>query len=198
MAWYDPSKRIPVIRNTFIRIIEGFVFLCPASIRHEKKDKTNTEKKIVFYQDVSKRKCSFRCRGIDSHLLTTVLAQIKKPLVAQQTYSVLKNDEDVPDAVNRIIALASLSDPYYDIMVYQHRSDMSDTEAIYYYIRNSFAHGSFEIKKCQGERCYLLQSDKDEKVKAQMRLKESTLKRLLVLAQMSAPDIRAQQRKRMV
>ena len=81
-------------------------------------------------------------------------------------------------------------------MVYQHRSDMSDAEAIYYYIRNAFAHGSFEVKSSKGERCYLLQSDKDSKVKAQMQLKESTLLRLLELSQMSANDLREKQRKK--
>ena len=35
----------------------------------------------------------------------------------------------------------TLSDPDYEIMVYKKRSDMSQAEAIFYYIRNAFAHG---------------------------------------------------------
>lgn len=152
MAWFDPSAKIPIGRVAFNQIVEGFVFLCPSSIKHEEKDKANPKKKRVFYQDVSMRLCSFRRRGIDSHLLRTILAQIRKPLVAQGTYSVLNSDQDVPSAVANIIASVSLADPYYDIMVYKHRPDMSDTEAIFYYIRNAFAHGSFEVKTTKGER----------------------------------------------
>jgi len=124
-----------------------------------------------------------------------MLAQIRKPLTNQQTYSVLKSDEDVSSAVDRIISTVSLADPNYDIMVYKHHPKMSDAEAIYYYIRNAFAHGSFEIKSGKGEPCYLLQSDKDGIIKAQMRLKESTLFRLLAISQMSVDALRGKQKR---
>ena len=197
MPWYDPSGKIPVSSAVFNQIIDGFVFNCPSSIKHEVKDKTKPGKeKETVYQDVSARMCSFRRRGIDSNLLTTLLTQIRRPLVAQKTYSILKFDEDVEKAVSSIIATVSLADPCYDLIVYQRRSDMSDVEAIFYYIRNAFAHGSFEVKAGNGKPYYLLQSDKNNKVKAQMRLKESTLMHLLEILKLNASDIRSKQRKK--
>lgn len=194
MAWYDPTKKVPVSRVAFNRIIDGFVFCCPSSIKSDETDNANPKKRNIIYKEVSKRACSFRKRGIESTLLTTLLALIRKPLTDQKTYSVLKDDEDVATAVDRIIIASSLADPFFDIMVYKHHPKMSDAEAIYYYIRNAFAHGSFEVK-CTKRGCYyLLQSDKDGKVKAQMRLRESTLNHLLELSKMSASDLRAKQR----
>ena len=71
---------------------------------------------------------------------------------------------------------------------------MSDPEAFYYYIRNAFAHGSFEVIPTNNGNVYLLESSKDGAVKAQMRLKETSLIEYIRLANLTATEIKALQR----
>ena len=135
---------------------------------------------------MSKRNNSFKSRNITGHLLNTILAQIRRPLQKNNTYYVIKPSESVENKVNGIISNSCFDDKQFELMVYQTRSDMSDTEAIYYYIRNAFAHGSFEAK---GD-CYYLESSTNMRITAQMRLKQSTLLRYIQLANMSATEIK--------
>jgi len=71
---------------------------------------------------------------------------------------------------------------------------MSDAEAIYYYIRNAFAHGSFEVAEQAGRRIYLIESSKDGIIKARMRLREETLLHYIELANMTPAEIKALQK----
>lgn len=199
MAWINYSISTPTSLDDFLTIIDGLVFNCPSSIRHFNKvpdARTGNVKRVPVYQSVSARSCSFKARGINKNLLTTILAQIRKPLVKNQTYTVLQADDDVVRTTDGIIKKARLADPYFDVMVFQTRTDMSDTEAVYYYIRNAFAHGSFGILQHNSEDIYLLESKKDDVVKAQMRLKQSTLFRYIELSKMRDNEIRLMQRKR--
>lgn len=52
--------------------------------------------------------------------------------------------ESVEATVSSIMSMAALRDPYYEMIVFQKRTDMTETEALYYHIRNAFAHGAFE------------------------------------------------------
>ena len=70
---------------------------------------------------------------------------------------------------------------------------MSDAEVIYYYIRNAFAHGSFEVTS---DRVYKLESKKKESVKAQMMLKETTLLKIADLSRKNRKQIEALQKKK--
>ena len=87
-----------------------------------------------------------------------------------------------------------MSDTNFELVVFQKRTDMSDTEAFYYYIRNAFAHGSFEIINTDSGKIYKLESGKDDSVKAQMRLKESSLKRYIDYSMLSASEVKALQK----
>ena len=73
---------------------------------------------------------------------------------------------------------------------------MPDTEAIYYYIRNAFAHGSFEFTDVGDRRILVLESSKDGKLKAQMRLRESTLLKMIELSRKTATEIYGMQKKK--
>ncbi len=134
----------------FRDLIVGFVFNCPSSIRKPPKrgDKQRkTPKCKTEYKGVSARQCSFRNNGVEGGYLTTILAHIRRPLALYGTYAVLSSEESVEDKINEITRNSTLSSSDFEIVVYQERTDMSNTEAIYYYIRNAFAHGSFEVKK---------------------------------------------------
>ena len=71
---------------------------------------------------------------------------------------------------------------------------MTDLETLYYYIRNAFAHGAFEVINTKEGRVYKLESAKNGIVKAQMRLKESTLNTYVNYSLFKAADAKALQK----
>ncbi len=199
MPWYRKNA-INFTENT-TKIIYELVFMCPCEILHKTKNPEHainerTPSYITTYEQVSQQEKTFRRRGIVSSLLTTILAQIRKPIAQNKAFEMLLSDGSVEHTVAEIIRTSDLSDPYFDLIVFKKRSDMSDTSALYYYIRNAFAHGAFSIENYQGEIIYMLESKKDTDIKAQMRLKESTLLDIAALVNMSPNDIRALQRRR--
>lgn len=100
-------------------------------------------------------------------------------------YVKLGPKEDVEKTRRALGADSKLADLNFEFIVFRERNDIPDTEAIFYYIRNAFAHGSFEIKETGGNSVFLLESRKANSVKAQMRLKEKTLRYYRELAAMS-------------
>lgn len=197
MAWIDVSKVNSSSVTSSLHIIEGLVFNCPSSTERKEKDDSYKNEKPRYknvYKPVSARETSFRRRGINGNLLVTLLAQISRPLKVSKTYLLIGSNSSVELNMDDIMKNVALSDPYFDVVVYQKRSDMTDVEAFYYYIRNAFAHGAFEVLQKGSEKIYKLESAKDGKVKAQMRLKESTLEEYIRLANLTVADIKALQR----
>ena len=195
MSWWKTSRTIPYSDGKFQAIICGFVFECPACNRFFTKLE-NSSKKEMQYKPVSARHVSFKARGITGHFLTTILAQIRKPLMRSNTYAVVKPGESVEQTVKAIIKNSSCSDDNFELIVYQTRTDMPDSEAVYFYIRNAFAHGAFEIINNEGTRIFLLESKKNDVVKAQMRLREGTLIRYIEFANLTKDEIRNLQRRK--
>lgn len=199
MPWIDTTKSIPITNMAFQEIVSGLVFNCPSStlfkvaIGVDERGKTKYKKK---YKPVSVRGSSFRSRGIEKSLFETILAQIRRPLNNINTYMLIDSSESVERAVDSIMCSVSLGDPYYEMIVFQKRPDMSNAEALYYYLRNAFAHGSFEVVSTNNGNVYLLESSKDSNVKARMRLKESSLLEYIRLANFTAGEIRNIQRRR--
>lgn len=193
MAWVNTTRSIPKDDPIFQAIVCGLVFNCPSTTEHREKIGVNKQGKARYkrtYKPVSARNVSFRSRGICKDLFNTILAQIRRPLNKTKTYALIKPTESVEATVNSIMSATSLSDQYYEMIVFQKRSDMTDPEALYYYIRNAFAHGSFEVVPTNNENVYLLESRKDETVKAQMRLKETSLREYIKLANLTAEEIK--------
>ena len=197
-----PWVRIKEIPNDkdFMGIISGLVFNCPSCRMIKTPDGTDEKGKKkykIVYEPVSVRKSSFRKRSVSGSLLSTLLLQVKNPLLKNKTYSPLDSSASVEVEVKRIMAASTLGDPYYDLIVFRKRTDMSDIESIYYYIRNAFAHGAFEvIGVTPGERAYKLESAKDGKIAAQMRLKEGTLKQYIEFSLYDATKVKSLQKPR--
>lgn len=198
MSWWSKNGTIPVNDSEFNSIISGLVFNCPVCIEKrisegmmpDGKKKYKIEKKAV-----SARNSTFRSRNVCGHLLITVLAQIRRPLVRNAAYALLDSNDSIEDKVQEIINGTTMSDTNFELVVFQKRTDMSDTEAFYYYIRNAFAHGSFEIINTDAGKIYKLESSKEGSIKAQMRLKESSLKRYIDYSMLSASEIKALQKR---
>lgn len=173
--WWKENKKADY-GDDFFKIIDALVFNCPSSIRNGSR-----------YKNVSARKCSFRERGVQKELLTILLREIKSPLMKNKAYQKIGSSDSVEEAVSDILKNSELSDSNFEIIVFQKRREMSDVENIYYCIRNAFAQGSFEVTE---DKIYKLECKKGERIKAQMRLKESTLMQYAKLARMKPNQIR--------
>ena len=174
----DTKSPVPIEEAFFQSFIVAFVFNCPsATVVCKKKEKPKR------FNPVSTRGCSFRERGITGTLLTTLTAQIKKRV---DFYKKAEKNQKVEDLFE------SISNN--ERIVFRENAQMSDAEAVYYYIRNAFAHGSFEY--IPERKLYKLESKKDDNVKAQMILSESTLQKLAELSSVDKKFIENLQRKR--
>lgn len=60
-----------------------------------------------------------------------------------------------------------------------------NTDSLYYAIRCSFAHGSFDIRKYNSEKYYILENKDGGKIKARLILKETTLLKWIDLVEQS-------------
>ncbi len=201
MEWWSSEKDIPYKDLNFNKIINGFVYNCPSSTMEKEKNKIKDCKKGVpkyeiFYKPVSARGKSFRERNINGSLLITILTQIKRPLSKKSSYLRVeqKNNLTIEKSVQETIKNSTLKDPNFELIAFHVHSNMSDTEAIYYYIRNAFAHGSFEVRKSGKEPIYLLESRNKKKIKARMRLKESSLLNYIEYSELSAGQIKKMQK----
>ena len=197
MAWIS----IKAIPNdlAFLKIVSALVINCPSCEEKQVPNGINAngkKKHKTVYNPVSVRNSTFRSRGICGKMFVTILAQIRKPLMSNGTYALLNSGEDVKTKVNSIITSVSLNDPYYDLIVYQKKAEMTDLETLYYYIRNAFAHGAFEVINTKEGRVYKLESAKNGTVKAQMRLKESTLKSYINYSLIKPADVKVLQKTR--
>ncbi len=94
---------------------------------------------------MSKRDNNFRKRGIEKGLLTTVLSQIKA--LFRHNYIKLESNKDIEEEFIKLKLDGKNKDDNFEFIIFKGHNNMSDTETIYYYIRNAFAHGSFEVKK---------------------------------------------------
>lgn len=176
------------IDDDVMKIAFDFILLCPSSIQ-----------KGSQYFPVSKRGSSFRSRGIYDSLLRTMLSQIKKNLPFRDCYAKIGAKASVIDKLKSMEKTSSLNDPNHEYIVICEHSSMTETEAVFYYIRNAFAHGSFSVEDIKGNgRHYYLESDKENTPKARMCLKESTLLKYRDFISMTPKEIEALQRKKRV
>lgn len=170
------------------KIILHFILDCPSSIKDRKQ-----------YLPVSKRACSFRERGIKDSLLRTLLSQVKNLLPSKECYAKIESGHSVEEEQERMEKENTLADPRHEYIILRDHSSMTETEAVFYYIRNAFAHGAFIVEDIHGmERLYSLESEKTGKLNAKMLLKESTLLKLFELSQMTPEKLKQLQRKRRI
>ena len=200
MNWCNCNGPISYEGSRLIEAIDFFVLHCPASNRSYVKDGTwldGKKKRKKIYKDVSARDCSFHRNGITGNLLSTILAEIRRPIAKQGLFQIIKTDVDVAMTTRVLLNGRTGNDHWPDLIVIHTRSDMPDSESIYYYIRNAFAHGSFEIvRENKKQPVYRFESKKDGVIKARMQLKENTLIRLKELAEMGPKEIKQLQRRK--
>lgn len=168
--WWNKATQIPLTDINFQSILDFYLFRCPCEVESGSKKK-DTHK----YTKVSKRGNTLRSQGWTGSHLNTLIASMKRTSSGQLLYQVVSATMDVDEEANKAQKTGSLSDQHFEMIVMTERSDMNKTSAIFYYIRNALAHGSFSVVKTDGKTIYYMESAKDDVVKAQIRLREETL-----------------------
>lgn len=182
--WWDKGTKIPLGDTNFQKIIDFYLFNCPVIYRQKKG-------KVIFYKSVSEKARNFIDQGWVNHMLPTLLSEMKRSSNNLKYYSLL-NDQNPADVLDRSVK----EDARNEVVAFLKRDDMGDTYAIFYGIRNAFAHGSFSVVKNNGETIYFLQSKKDTSVKTAMKLNEKTLLRWIELFNSTVDDLRVLKRNR--
>jgi len=149
------------ISNKLIDIFDFYVLHCPVSYSKEVK-KEKVKVKVSNQGDYFKNYSSTEI----SALLRTMKKDINNDIY-------IIGDNNFKNKYNELCQ--KYSDLEFEFVNYIPNSDMGKTKTIFYSIRNSLAHGMFYIKKVKNINYYYLECAKDKKIKAQMRLKESTL-----------------------
>lgn len=166
--WWNKQTVIPYNDPNFQKIIEFYLFQCPCEIEKKK----NKKKEFIR---VSNRGITLRKQGWTNGYLNTLVASMKHTTSEFLEYHHLKTDKDVDSEARRIENNSSLSDIHFEMIIMTERSDMNKTSAIFYYIRNALAHGSFSTIFDNGRTVYYFESKKVNTVRARIRLREETL-----------------------
>ena len=181
--WWKIDK-IPLKDKNFQIILNGFLFECPSCKKNYKKGEKST------YQPVSKRGKTFRERNISGQLLRNLNNEIKKSINKMYVVS-KKQDDNLDELIRNKYVENGYSDSNTELIAFvSYGKNMTDTEVIYYYIRNALAHGSFQVIKSK-PKVYVFESNNHGLLKARIRLKESTLLYLIKLAQMDPQQIKS-------
>lgn len=168
--WWDKKSQIPLDNDNFQEILKFYLFQCPAEIeKGSKKDGT------LKYEKVSKQAISLRQQGWVKGNLNTLRATMKNTTSGHLVYQKCKSADDIAVKCLQIEENSTLNDDEFEMIIITERSDMNLTNAIFYYIRNAFAHCSFSIDRNEKNVTYYLESSKEGKIKARIRLREQTL-----------------------
>ena len=145
--------------------------------------KKNLQKIVQFYvwetpvPETSAKGCSFHEMGIVGHKFNTLLAQLRKASgfpAANGCNWIESTIRDIDKELEIIDRLDSF-DCTFEFAVHTVKTGLSKTEALFYLIRNAFAHGGFRVCTFNGETFYALENKDKGKLKGRALLKESTL-----------------------
>lgn len=167
--WWNKDESIPFENSNFQKILDFYLFKCPCEIKKNQKNKN------IIYMPVSSRNNTFRKQGWIGGKLNTLRSAMRHTSSKNLEYHIIPQKNEIVAESNRVEDNASFGEPHFEMIVISERSDMSKTSAIFYYIRNALAHGSFGTTLSSGKRTYYFESTKDGVVKARIRLREETL-----------------------
>lgn len=179
--WWNKNKAIALENQNLQDILTFFLFNCPCEI--ERGSLSNGTKK---YEKVSARAETLRQMGWVKGHVQTLLAAMKRTASGSLVFEHLKTTVSIANVVANIEKNVAFADEHYEMIVICERSDMNLTSAIFYYIRNALAHGSFSII----DTTYYFESAKEGVVKARIRLREATLLEWIKLVSLSPQKLR--------
>ena len=174
-------SNIPYENKNFLKIIDFYLFNCPARHTQKTNDPSGEKKYNFTFSKVSARGKTFAERGVVGGGLRTLRAAMKRASYQGELFDLtLDKSEDIEQYSGRSG----------EICLTVKNSQMSQTDAIYYAIRNAFAHGSFSVDNG----IYTLENINKGKVKGRIRLKEQTLLNWIDLCSMSTDEIKNYER----
>ncbi len=168
---------IPIKDEKFQKIIIFYLFECPArGIKTENKkngevrtDEQPHPKKRIFYYRISQMGKTLADRGIEGGKLNTLRAAMLR--AAGSDFEFLTGDNVKESEKSEYISLAK---------------NEFKTEGIFSFIRNSFAHGEFEV--CEGS--YFFENHNNGVLKGKAVIKESTLLKWIDIINMPLEEMK--------
>lgn len=197
-VYVDTDTSIPLDSAAFRRIIEFYIFNCPARTHNPPSKKLppgiRYDQDHYKFTDVSWRGKNFKERGLDGAKLNSLRAAMFRVCASGDLfykYCTGENDEVELELLPESTRANSVSE-----FILKKSGYISQTEGIFYAIRNSFAHGSFEVCKVipEGKKraitMYKLENINKGKTKAIIRLREKTLLNWIDLVNMPIEEIK--------
>ncbi len=177
---------IPFSSKNFQRIIQFYLFESPTRTYDRVKkavigatpDQPHPKYDYNF-KNVSKRGITFADRGLDGPNLNSLRAAMKR--VTKVSLIVVSSEDELLEKANSM----SPNEEYL-IITHKENSKVSITEGYFYCIRNSFAHGDFDVER----KIYILKNEDHNKIKGLARIKESSLLAWIELVNMDIDDIK--------
>ena len=179
--WWRKGTSVPIENPNFLKILQFYLIDCPVSIPSGKDSNGRSKKRHI-----SKRGETFEQKGWTGKNLTALWNVMKK---GKYCVNMKKENKSVEDKVEDIIHTSNQKDEYFELICFY--ETIGVTRSVFYAIRNALAHGSFSVYNNNGKPVYYFQSEKDGKIRSQIRLKETTLLRWIELFNMSVSEVRA-------
>ena len=175
-------NEIPMGNASFQAIVKFYLLECPVRTYKRKRIDSNSiaenvsHKYEYVYTKVSKRGKTLKERGIDGSKLNTFRASMRR--VAKNIVLDAPNDIEIKKEQLRQM------DEY--LIVKGNEENCSITEGYFYFIRNAFAHGSFDVV----DGYFYLENHKNGKLRGVGKLSETTLLKWIELTEMPIEKIK--------
>lgn len=166
--WIDSTYTPSLAGKNFQKIVVFYLFNCPCEIRTKEKGKTK-------YRKVSSRGTTFREQGWNNDNVNKLFSAMKKASTAELPILHDFTEEDITFEAEKREKNIPLKDKNFEMVFFKKHNAMNLPSSVFYYIRCALAHGSFSIVDKNGVKTYYLESRKNGKVKARIRLREKTL-----------------------
>lgn len=172
----DLKSPVPINSTTFHKIIEFYLFNCPARTTIKRKVPGSEHDYEFLHSRTCKRGKTFQERGIQGY----GLIRLRKAMIA-----VSENGEMYE--CNLKSDIEKETERNGELCVILKNENMSQTDQIFYCIRNGLAHGSFSYSN--GVYCF--ENFDKGKLKGRIRVKEKTLLNWIELCSMNIEEIKA-------
>lgn len=160
MEWWEKGKYpLQIGKSNFLRIVDFYLFNCPVYNK-------------VQISRVSVMGKTFEERHITGKRLTTLLKDMRNMV---ETFKLVDGKEDIENVLEAETKKLKYKSDAFQIVCFIENSDLGQTKTIFYSIRNALAHGAFSVKSIKKEKYYYFENRNRGKVKAQLKIKESTL-----------------------
>lgn len=187
--WWRKGVACPFADKNFCRIINFYLWGCPTQTVKIQKDEA-TKKETRIKNKVSQQAITFEEQGWNGNNLNTLLSEMKKTSSKKLLYSCIGKNQDIKEAAEKAEAESNNSDINFEMIVFTEENHIGQTKTIFYYIRNSIAHGSFSRISNDGTPVYYFENKYGGKTKARIRLRERTLLHWIELFNSNASELR--------